>query len=222
MKYIFLIFSSLFLLSSCTADTGKTTTPTVSKTIEAPTFGGGVKKIDIYLDYQCPACINFSKTLWPIIDEYAEKGQLQVTYKQFPLTSIHQNAYRDALAAMCAQPEWKFREYKKAIYALEESKRWANVTDEARVDLAVWVGLDKAVFAQCLAEEHYKARVDQDMKDGDLAWVSGTPTLILDGKKLDLGLFRNEAMFTAFMNQYLWVTPAPAAESGAVMSGSGL
>lgn len=223
MKYLVALLSSLFLLTACTSTS--TSTSTVSKDITPPTIGQWGHTVDLYIDYQCPACINFSKTLGPILEKYAENGQLKVTYKQYPLTRIHQNAYRDALAAMCAHNAGKYMDFKKAMYALEEEKAGAKVSDDDRTSVAKWVGIDEAAFKVCLSEEHYKARVDGDMKDGDAAGIRGTPTVILDGKILDLSLFRNESMFQTFMDRYLGITSSTSTGSqtstGAVESGSG-
>ena len=57
------------------------------------------------------------------------------------------------------------------------------------------MGIDIEKFTQCLKEGRYKSSVDRDMKDGDDKRVNATPTLILDGTKLDLSIFRDENMF---------------------------
>lgn len=168
-----------------------------------PTVGSGSHTITIYTDYQCPACINFHNTLEPILEEYARAGKTQIVYKQFPLTSIHQNAYRDALAALCAASENKYIEYKSAIYTLEGEKGGKDMSDEDRIGVATTLGLDSVAFTSCLREDRYKAQVDQDMKDGDTIGVSGTPTIILDDKKLDMSVFNSLDGFRAFMDRYL-------------------
>jgi hypothetical protein len=46
---------------------------------------------------------------------------------------MHKNAYRDALAALCGAEQGKYMETKKALYAMEESKSEAKVSDEDRI-----------------------------------------------------------------------------------------
>jgi hypothetical protein len=48
---------------------------------------------------------------------------------------MHKNAERDALAALCSSEQGKYMGYKKALYALEESKSGAKVSDEDRVNI---------------------------------------------------------------------------------------
>jgi hypothetical protein len=58
---------------------------------------------------------------------------LKITYTQFPLTGMHKNAYRDAMAALCGAEQGKYMETKKALYALETEKKEAKVSDADRV-----------------------------------------------------------------------------------------
>ena len=107
---------------------------TVGALIDAPTFGSGAHRIEYYSDFQCPACIRFSHVFLPILEEFAASGKTTIVYKQFPLTTIHKNAYRDSLAFYCAVEQGKsVMDYKKALYALEEKKSGASVSDDDRI-----------------------------------------------------------------------------------------
>lgn len=127
----------------------------------------------------------------PILESYAASGRLTIVYKQYPLTTIHKNAYRDALAALCAEDQGKYSEYKKALYNLEEEKSGATVSDEDRVTRAKDVWMDQTIFSECLTTEKYRSKVDADIADGDALGIQWTPTLFFDGKKLDFWVFQN-------------------------------
>jgi protein-disulfide isomerase len=204
MKKIILSLSLLLLLSGCSDMNNTPGKPTVSsetKTVATPTIGSGKHVVEIFADFQCPACIGFAKSIAPVIEWYAEKGQLQIVYRQFPLTQIHKNAYRDAIAALCGAEQGKYVEYKKALYALEDTKNWATVSDEDRVNAAKEAGLDGADMEVCLASNRYQAQVDSDVAYGNTLRVEWTPTVILDGKKLDLGVFRDIDMLAKFLDR---------------------
>jgi protein-disulfide isomerase len=94
----------------------------LQKSIPSPTYGTGKHMITIYADFQCPACIAYSRSVGGLLESYAASGKVTITYKQFPLTGIHQNAYRDAIAGLCAAEQGKYMEYKKTLYSLEEEK----------------------------------------------------------------------------------------------------
>jgi protein-disulfide isomerase len=193
---IFLTFLSLTLLASCTlpggtttpTGTGTTPTPTTAKydvalqkSVPSPTYGTGKHAITIYADFQCPACIAFSHSVGGLLESYAASGKVMITYKQFPLTQIHKNAYRDAIAGLCAAEQGKYMEYKKTLYSLEEQKAGATVTDN-----------------------RYAAQVDAEMAEGDAKGVTGTPTTYLDGSKLDIGaIFADMEKGKAFMDRMI-------------------
>lgn len=92
-------------------------------------------------------------------------------------------------------------EYKKALYAMEEAKAGASTSDTDRVNTAKDAGLDGASMETCLASNRYQAQVDSDMALGDSLHVDATPTIMLDGKKLDLSVFRDTNMFTSFLDR---------------------
>jgi protein-disulfide isomerase len=203
MKNIFFALFLVFTLSACTSqDTWtKPIVSSESRTVATPTFGSGKHVVELFADFQCPACINFAKTIAPIIEWYAEKWQLTIVYRQFPLNSIHKNANRDAIAALCAQEQEKYLDYKKALYALEETKAGASVSDEDRVNAAKDAGLDATWMQACLATDRYQAQVESDVAYGNSIRVEGTPSVFLDGKKLDFTVFRDTEMFTKFLDR---------------------
>lgn len=94
MRIIFIC--SLLFLTSCVPVTKApeitSSTATENRTIATPTYGTGKHQVEIFADFQCPACIVFSENIQPILEEYAENGKLTITFRQFPLTNIHKNA----------------------------------------------------------------------------------------------------------------------------------
>jgi protein-disulfide isomerase len=105
------------------------------------------------------------------------------------------------MAALCGAEQGKYREYKSALYALEERKSGAKVSDADRILAAKEAGLDDTQVASCLQSDAYKAQVESDIAYGDALRVNSTPTLFLDGKKLDLSIFRDVGMLTKFLDQ---------------------
>ncbi len=177
---------------------------TDSRTIEQRlssevSYGSGAHVVVLFSDFQCPACIRFEGSIMPMLESYAASGRLQIVFKQYPLVSIHKNAYRDSLAAMCAYEQGKYMDYKKRIYDFEEKKSMASVSDEERIALLEWIeGVDTAKFSACLANDTYKSMVDRDMADGEALNIPGTPTLFFDGKRLDFGVFNGMEQIEQF------------------------
>ena len=178
--------------------------PELQKKIPSPSYGSGKHTITIFADFQCPACINFDSGLANLFDSYAAGGMTTIVYKQFPLTSIHKNAYRDAIAALCAAEQRDYVKVKKALYAMEAKKAGSKVTDEDRVSALSEAGFDSGLVAQCLKENRYAEQVDMEVAEWDSLWVNGTPTILLDGKRLDLGsIFGDMTKGKAFLDRVL-------------------
>ncbi len=112
---------------------------------------------------------------------------------------MHKNARGDAIAALCSAEQGKYMEYKKALYSLEKTKSGKSVSDSERVVLATGLGMDEAKFNMCLSTKAYENQVAADIKLGESKGVTGTPTIYLDGVKLDMGLFRDTAGFRSFL-----------------------
>ena len=81
MHKIVALLSLMFLMTACSfsgtspSSTGSTQTPAVQAKvmIPSPTYGSGAHALTLYADFQCPACIAYSKSIAPIFEEYAEK-----------------------------------------------------------------------------------------------------------------------------------------------------
>ncbi len=201
---IVIIITSLLFVTACTSGTNTSTdtasntvrssisnekySPDLQKAIPSPTYWTGKHDVTIYADFQCPACINFSEWLGKIFESYADAGLITITYKQFPLTSIHKNAYRDAIAALCGAEQGKYNAGKKALYTLESQKKGATVTDTDRINALVSAWLNQDALTQCLSDNRYAKQVDEEVMTGDKVGVSGTPTVMLNGTRLDLGV----------------------------------
>lgn len=169
-----------------------------ARSIPTPTYGSGKLQFEIFADFQCPACISFSENIGPILESYAASGKVMITYRQFPLP-MHKNAFGDAIAALCSAEQGRYMNYKKWLYALEESKAGATTTDEDRITLAKNMGLDAPQFESCLVSRSYEAQVNADIAYGDSKWVNATPSIYMNGTRLDMSIFRDLDGFRSFI-----------------------
>jgi protein-disulfide isomerase len=190
--FLLLVVSMSFLTISCNKDNRSawdSQVPTVSKDISSPTFWNGSSKVklDIYADFECPACIKFEKLIWEeLFDKYAKTNKISITYKNFPLP-IHKNAFRDAMASMCAHAEWKYIEFWKEMYALEDTKGWLAVTDIERAELASKVWINKDNFNKCMTEWHYINKIKSDIETWKKLSLLWTPSVYANWSLLQFG-----------------------------------
>lgn len=116
---------------------------------------------------------------------------------------MHKNAFRDAMVALCGAEQGKYMQAKTALYALETMKSWGKVSDTERIDTLTKAWLDKEKISSCLSSEAFKGQVESDLAYGEWLRVNGTPTLFLDGKKIDMSVFRDKEGFTTFLDTLL-------------------
>ncbi|GGS56379.1 MULTISPECIES: DsbA family protein [Actinokineospora] len=154
---------------------------------EAP--DGAVTVVE-FLDYQCPACEQYYKTVTSKIEQdYA--GKITFVVRNYPL-DMHPLAMPAARAAEAAALQGKFREMYRALY--ENYNEWALAPDGQAVSddveratelfrgYAEASGLDVAKFTADLASPEVQARIDKDIADGKAAGVSGTPSIFVGGQ----------------------------------------
>lgn len=189
-KLIITAFLLTFLLVSCGSNRdilGGSSEKFIDKKIDSPFFGNKDSKVQmtIFTDFQCPACIQFEKTIGTqILKKYVDTNQIGLTYKMFPL-SFHKNAPEDALAALCAASEGKFQTFAKEIYALEEIKEGASVTFLDRSNIAKKIGLDETKFKQCIDDGNYVSKIKEDMELWKKIGLKWTPSIYINGEIVD-------------------------------------
>ena len=134
-----------------------------------------------YTDFQCPFCQQFHNTAFAQIKtNYIDTGKIRFVSRNFPL-DFHENARRAATAGRCAAEQGKFWEMRHVMIVNAEALKPDNL-----VAYAGQVKMDAAKFKSCLDSDKYKAQIDQDIAEGGVAGVQGTPSFVLgtmdDGK----------------------------------------
>lgn len=109
----------------------------------------------------------------------AYPNEVKFVYKEFPLSSIHQNALNAAKAAVAAQKQGKFWEMHDKLFANQRALSPDNLKQYAQE-----IGLDVAKFEKEMTSPEVQKQIDADMKLAQEADVRGTPTLFLNGKRV--------------------------------------
>jgi len=143
-----------------------------------------------YSDFQCPNCKLWSDFFKQMDDSKNPdfekiKENISFVYRNFPLTSIHQNALASAYAAESAGLQDKFYEMHDLLF--ENQSNWSelkNPTDYF-VGLAETLKLDIKKFKSDLKSSEVKTKVDQDLESGRQANVNSTASFYLNGAYLN-------------------------------------
>jgi len=141
----------------------------------------------VFEDFKCPACKFFEENVLPQLErDYISSGQAQLYFFNFPF--IGPDSTTAAVAGECAyqQNEAAFWEYKTILFRAQgpESQQWA--TPARLEELANNLGdLDAAALRECTEEDRYADLVASERRLGEDAGVTGTPSLYIDGVKLE-------------------------------------
>ena len=131
----------------------------------------------MFSDFQCSHCAAAHPVLQRVMAEY--DGKIRFVVRNYPLESIHENAFRAALAANAAHAQGKFFEYIEILYRNQD-----KLDTESLKKYAAQVGLNQKQFDLDLGSEKIAAAVRQDLKDGTSYGVGSTPTVYVNGVKV--------------------------------------
>jgi protein-disulfide isomerase len=131
-----------------------------------------------FSDFQCPFCRTFNPTLDKVRKEFGDK--VRIVFRQYPLTQIHPQAQKAAEASLCADDQGKFWEMHDAMFAAQ-----TGLAPEQLKAKAVELKLDATKFNACLDSGKYAQRVNDDLRAGAQAGVSGTPATFVNGRFLN-------------------------------------
>jgi len=152
-------------------------------------FGNPGSKVVLveYGDFQCPGCGQAHEPLKAVAEKY--KDELAFVYRNYPLTSAHPNAKAAAVAAEAAGKLGKYWEMHGKLFTAQNEWGQASTNDRTTIftGYAVEIGLDKAAFEKVLTEEidAINQKINFDLALGKKDGVTGTPTLLLNGKKVE-------------------------------------
>lgn len=138
--------------------------------------------IEEFGDFECPPCGVLYPELKKLEAEYGDK--LAVVFRNNPL-QMHPHAYDAARAAEAAGLQGRFFEMHDLLY--ENQKKW-SVAPDARAEFINYardLGLNVDQFQNDMVGLSVNSRVALDLRRGESLGVTGTPTLFLNGRRLD-------------------------------------
>jgi protein-disulfide isomerase len=150
--------------------------------------GDGPVKVEIYLDFLCPACREYEEQAGPVLQDYVDEGRITVVYHPLNfLDRLSSTDYstRSAAAAASAADAGKLTEYVTALYQRQPPENSAGLSDDELVAIGRDVGIMSSTFEQDVKSERYHEWVEFVTGKADERGVRGTPTVYVDGKQVD-------------------------------------
>ena len=159
-----------------------------------PTRGAKSAKVVVvnFDDFECPFCSRMHQTLFPeLLKEYGDR--VTFVYKDYPLVEIHPWATHAAVDANCLATQngdayWDFADYIHANQREVSNEKTPDARNAALDRLTLLQGqkhnLDTVKLQSCVKAQDDTA-VKASMKEGDQIGVSATPTMFINGEKID-------------------------------------
>jgi protein-disulfide isomerase len=159
-----------------------------------PTRGAKNAKVVVvnFDDFECPFCSRMHETLFPeLLKEYGDR--VTFIYKDYPLTEIHPWAVHAAVDAGCLADQngdsyWDFADYIHANKQQVDQEKTPAARFDAVDKIALAQGqkhnLDSSKLQACIKAQNEDA-VRASMKEAESLGVNATPTLFINGQKID-------------------------------------
>ncbi|NQY40592.1 MAG: DsbA family protein [Henriciella sp.] len=140
-----------------------------------------------YASWTCPACLQFHNDVIPMLKaDYVETGQVRFVFREFPTPPANISVAGFALARCAGE-----NNYYDAIDDLFAAQ--TNVLNLARSGgdiegalraLASSYGIEGDGFTDCLSNKDVTYAIGESVMKGDSQGVNSTPTVFLNGEKL--------------------------------------
>lgn len=142
----------------------------------------GAPVLDFWCELQCPDCHSALADLRALRARYGDRLELRL--RHFPLEK-HRHAFAAAQAAEEAAEQGKAWPYVEAV--LERVPELDRRGEALLVEVARELGLDDEEFDTALIDGRHILIVDADQAEGKAIGVTGTPTYVIGGERLDGG-----------------------------------
>jgi protein-disulfide isomerase len=147
--------------------------------------------LEVWEDFQCPACGAFEAAAGPNLRQLADDGQILLvtrvtTFLDRSLATDHSR--RAAAAYGCAVDAGEGEAYKSTVFANQPEREGDGWTDEQLIGYAEQVGIagdDLATFDQCLTDRVYLPWTTNSTEEFYNNGIGGTPSVFLDGQPVE-------------------------------------
>jgi protein-disulfide isomerase len=166
------------------------------------TLKPGAPTVDVFEDFQCPACAQFEQILGPTVKELATTGAISLNYhvKTFLDDNLGNDAsMRAGNGAFCAAREGKFQQFHDLVYANQPAQEGQGWTDAQLKGFAQQAGITGEALTRwekCTADGSYTTYLQSVEEASFKAGVRGTPTVKINGTEVPLKDISTPELFT--------------------------
>ncbi|MEC7288772.1 MAG: thioredoxin domain-containing protein [Pseudomonadota bacterium] len=147
-----------------------------------------------YASWTCPACLQFHTDVMPMLrTEYVDTGKVKFVFREFPTPPANVSVAGFALAR-CAGTDNYYAVIDDLFAAqtnvLNLARSGGDIAGALR-NLASSYGIEGAAFEECLSNKDVTYAIGESVMKGDSQGVNSTPTVFINGEKLQGYDWRN-------------------------------
>jgi protein-disulfide isomerase len=145
-----------------------------------------------FADFECPGC----RAMYVALREQLQRfnGLYRIVFKNYPLDrecnpniarDFHRSACFAVMLTRCAGEQGKFWDALHAAFtdpALEQEGDVQEHRDELVEHTVDGLSLDRDAIKECISSGRYKAKILEDIKEGDRLGLFSTPSFWINGK----------------------------------------
>lgn len=164
--------------------------PATVKAPGAEAEAGKPVKVVLYIDFICPVCKNFEATYNETLTKLRDEGKITVEYRALGFLdsrSTTNYSSRAANAAACVvneSPE-KYSDFVNTLFDKQPAEGSAGLSDDELKKMATDLGAKD--ISSCVENKTYRPWVKYTTQEAAAIGVTGTPTVLVDGKQWGKG-----------------------------------
>ncbi len=149
--------------------------------------------VDLYEDFMCPACGGFEQSAGTTIDKWVSDGTVRLRYNVIAFlddasTTDYSTRAANAFAAVVDGDGTKVAAaYHRLLFANQPEEGGPGLDDEKLADLAEEAGADRSAVEDALSDETFVQWVANATEAASKKGIHQTPTVMVDGERVDLG-----------------------------------
>lgn len=151
----------------------------------------GAPVVELFFDYQCPACKQFESAYGSALAALADAGEVELRYRT--MTFLDNNLRNDSslragVAAACADSSGAYAAFHDQVFANQPAGEGSGYSDELlRETIPGTVGISGeslTTFQACFDRQATKAFVNGTNEKASRDGVTSTPTFRVNGKDI--------------------------------------
>ena len=156
-----------------------------------------------YGDFQCPVCGELHQLWEPTLEQLIQQGKVKFEFVGLEyLDRGTTESLRSAAAAVCAADAGKFLDYYNALYnGQSRTENSGFLTNDQLLSFGSSVGITDPAFARCVNSGRFTGWVTKNTDAASQRGVTGTPTVLVNGKMISNADAADPGRLTALVGQ---------------------